>query len=246
VAERPAVALIPPLGEDRTHFDAVRAALGDLRVVDLDLFVPTDTQAQAQAQAQAGGPRGAPLRRTAVQDAENAARELTGLIGHRPVIVVGASYGGLVARLLAVQPTGPGVPRLWLAGIVLVDSPHEYLAPTMSGLVGPRAASAAGSVAGEPVDLPASFRQAGRLSAPGSLGDVPLVVLARRQPDWSGTGTWARTADRMWRAHQRMLLPLSSDAWYEEVTIAGRWVAKERPDVVARYIRSVADRHARG
>lgn len=229
----PAVGLLPPLGETRHHFDALRPLLDGLTLVDLDRPVLGLSGLTSADLVHGKDGRSRAARRTLLEDAARAEADLSDALGpEAPVVLVGASYGGLVARMVADDGRGRVV------GLVLVDSPHEHLARTMAELVGPAAQVLVENP--ERVDLTASFHQAGARSAPGSLGDLPLAVLARHRGPWPGGGPWADTADRLWRGHQRMLLPLSSSATYEEVAGAGHYVCQDRPEVVADAVRRLA------
>lgn len=233
----PAVGLLPPLGETRAHFDEVRPLLHGIALVDLDRPVLGLSGLTEQQLVRGADGRPTAQRRTLLEDADRAAADLAAALGPgAPVVLVGASYGGLVARALA----GDG--RACVVGLMLVDSPHEHLARTMADLVGPAAQVLVENP--ERVDLAESFRQAGAYSAPGSLGDLPLVVLARHRGPWPGGGPWADTADRLWRGHQRMLLPLSSAATYEEVGGSGHYVCQDRPEVVADAVRRLVGQPA--
>ena len=146
--------LSPPLGRRADHFSRLLAEPG---------------MPPGAVVAERDWPQ--PRRRVLSADVAGLADVVAGIRG--PVVLVGASYGGLVARCLAA--TSPER----VAGVVLLDAVHEDLYPAVRAWVGSHADELLDDPEG--LDLPASFEWARRRCPPGVLGDVPLVVLVTRR-----------------------------------------------------------------
>lgn len=162
-----------------------------------------------------------------VVDAGLHARELTALLaaaGERgPFVVVGHSYGGLIARAF-VQENRSRVRALLLAESVTPDDPTtgRYW-----------------SEAGHRVDMLASSAATG--GGP-PLGRIPLLVLSASNPeeDHLGGPTYGQPQDLvdLWRAQQRDDVELSSDA-IQVVAHSGHVLQQDDPPAVIEAVREL-------
>jgi pimeloyl-ACP methyl ester carboxylesterase len=173
--------------------------------------------------------------RTAGQAADSLARLLdAGAPGAR-VVLVGASFGGLIAQIYA------GRHRDRVAGIVLVDSIHPDLDATFARLFGPiaaakRALALAQNTEGvDFADLLVSDREA---RAVRSLGDVPLVALAHSDSFNAGESGSPRL-ERAWRRMQARLAALSTRGEMRIPAHSHHRIAEDRPDAVVAAIEQV-------
>jgi pimeloyl-ACP methyl ester carboxylesterase len=154
------------------------------------------------------------------------------------VVLVGASFGGLVTQLYAARE------RDGVAGMVLVDSLHPDLDATFARLFGERAARArAAALARNPegitfAGLRASARQAAAIR---SLGDLPLIALVHGVSFEPG-GEPAPHLERAWRRMQRDLAALSTRGEARVVPGTHHRIAEDDPDAVLRAIQDVAAR----
>ena len=157
-------------------------------------------------------------------DAGRHARELGALLAaadvRGPLVVVGHSYGGLVARAFVARfPTR-------IAGLVLVEgvAPYDRLSHYWAE-------------GGDRVDTWASSAAASRMR----LGSVPLVVLSAQDPDrsyWGGPAYGGSAADIAdWKAHQRAAASLSTRSTYLVVRHSAHVVEHDRPDAVIAGVR---------
>jgi len=152
------------------------------------------------------------------------ARELGALLAAAhvtgPLVVIGHSYGGLVARaFVARYPTR-------VKGLVLVEgvAPYDRLSHYWSE-------------GGDRVDTWASSAAA-RLMR---LGSVPLVVLSAQDPDrsyWGGPAYGGSAADIAdWKAHQRAAAALSTHSTFVVVAHSAHVIEHDRPDAVIAGVR---------
>ncbi len=137
-----------------------------------------------------------------------------------PLVVVGHSYGGLIARAFVARY------RSRVAGLVLVEgvAPYDRLSQYWAE-------------GGDRVDTWKSSAAA----LPMHLGSIPLVVLSAQDPDrsyWGGPaygGTAADIAD--WRAHQRAAASLSTQSTFVVVRHSAHVIEHDRPDAVIASVR---------
>lgn len=168
-----------------------------------------------------------------VVDAGLHARELEALLVAArvpgPYVVVGHSYGGLVARAFAAAY------RSQIAGLVLVEgvAPFDRL-------------SRFWHEGGDTVDTSLSSVAAARLR----LGSTPLVVLAAQDPDrsyWGGPAYGASASSIAdWRAHQRAAAALSTESTFVIVRRSAHVVEHDRPDAVIAGVRLIVSAITRG
>jgi len=160
----------------------------------------------------------------ATVDAAEHADELEALldVAHvtGPLIVIGHSYGGLVARSFVAQY------RSRVAGVVLVEgvAPHDNTSHFWSE-------------GGDRVDIWRSSTTAARMR----LGSIPLVVLAAEDPNrsyWGGP-SYGETAQDLadWRARQRAAGFLSTQSTFLIVRRSGHVIEVDRPDAVVAAVR---------
>ena len=160
-------------------------------------------------------------------------RDLLDAAGERgPVVLVGASWGGMIAQLYART-----YPRQ-VVGLVLVDSASTWLAQTLSADQW-QAWMAAIAVAGTDgaAERPAYEPSLQEFAAAGPAPDLPTAVLSSDQP-WDlgvtpGASTWPA-----WLAAQDEL----ARAWratHLSVTHSGHGIQVEQPALVATAIRGV-------
>jgi pimeloyl-ACP methyl ester carboxylesterase len=89
--------------------------------------------------------------------------------------------------------------------------------------------------------FPKSAEEARKL---GSLGDLPLVVVARdpnrnRDPD----GPALNDGQQRWHEHQKKMAQLSSNSTFIVAEGSGHGVPTQRPDIVVEAIRKVLEQH---
>jgi pimeloyl-ACP methyl ester carboxylesterase len=182
--------------------------------------------------------------RPGVHDARDELTDLQRLLGGAhlapPYVLVGHSYGGLLARLFAkAHPSET-------AGVVLVDAmgrdqtqrqlaiwPHSVQRSLRRRVARP---------VRDGVDLAAGEALASRVR---SLGDTPLAVVTagRHDDEWGrAPAPLARALDRQWATMQDELAALSSDhvhvvAQRSDHSVQG---ADGQPDVVIDAVRAVA------
>jgi pimeloyl-ACP methyl ester carboxylesterase len=136
-----------------------------------------------------------------------------------PFVVVGHSFGGMLARIFATEyPTD-------VVGMVLVDSSSEEQLHGKWGLLERGVLVEAGTR----LDMAATERQ---LEA-DDLGSLPLVVLSRGRPEGP---PWA---DRLWAAFQRNLAALSTDSVHVVALDSGHLIQIDQPALVEEAIDEV-------
>jgi len=157
-------------------------------------------------------------------DAGLNARELMALLvaAHvtGPLVVVGHSYGGVIARAFVARY------RSRVVGLVLVEgvAPYDRLSHYWHE-------------GGDRVDTTVSSAAA----APMRLGSIPLVVLSAQDPDrsyWGGPAYGGSAADIAdWKAHQRAAASLSTQSTYVIVRHSAHVIEHDRPDAVIAGVR---------
>jgi len=132
-----------------------------------------------------------------------------------PLVIVGHSYGGLVARSFVARY------RSLVAGLVLIEgvAPYDRLSHYWHE-------------GGDTVDVWRSSATA----QPMRLGSIPLVVLAAEDPDRSywGAPAYGGSASDIadWRAHQRAAASLSTESTFLIVRHSAHVIEVDRPDAV--------------
>jgi len=152
----------------------------------------------------------------------------TGITG--PLVVVGHSYGGLIARAFVARHRSHVVGLMLIEGVAPYDRISHYWGE-----------------GGDRVDTWASSKAA----LPMRLGSIPLVVEAAQDPDRSywGAPAYGGSASDIadWRAHQRSAAALSSDATFVIVTHSAHVIEHDQPSAVIAGVRLLvraAVRHA--
>jgi pimeloyl-ACP methyl ester carboxylesterase len=157
-------------------------------------------------------------------DAGLNARELMALLvaAHvtGPLVVVGHSYGGLIARAFVARY------RSRVVGLVLVEgvAPYDRLSHYWHE-------------GGDRVDTTVSSAAA----APMRLRSIPLVVLSAQDPDrsyWGGPAYGGSASDIAdWKAHQRAAASLSTQSTFVIVRHSAHVIEHDRPDAVIAGVR---------
>ena len=160
----------------------------------------------------------------AIVDAATHADELESLLGAAhvtgPLIVMGHSYGGLVARSFVARY------RTRVAGLMLIEgvAPHDNTSHYWGE-------------GGDGVDIWRSSTAAARMR----LRSIPLVVLAAQDPDrsyWGGPSYGETPQDLAdWRAHQQAAASLSTQSTFLIVRRSAHVIEVDRPDAVVAGVR---------
>jgi mycothiol synthase len=171
-----------------------------------------------------------PLPRTARDAVDDLQSALAAASVPGPYVLVGHSGGGINARLfVSLHPTD-------IAGIVLVDSPHEDMLEEWRSVLPPdtweqfvKHASYEGG------DYTASRSQ---IKTAPPLPDVPLVVLTARHGDYPYG--WPRAAlDAIRVRLQGEIVRLVSDGQQHLVEQTGHAIHQDRPEIVVAAIQAV-------
>jgi pimeloyl-ACP methyl ester carboxylesterase len=213
--------------------------------------VNRDTRACSYDRAGIGASPKAPGRRTRSTrtEVEDLERMLDAAEIDPPYILVGHSYGGVMARLFAGRNPDDVV------GVVLVDSSHPDFEYRVEQLVRRRTRDDA-----EGRKLRAAFhvepfhegldvrRSSAQVRAVRSLGAVPLVVLTAgshgltNDPNAPVPPALAAEIERLWLDAQTELARLSSDRVHGVVEDSDHFIhlpARGRPEVVVKAIEAV-------
>ena len=197
-----------------------------------------------------GGSDPAPGPRTALQMVEDLRLllRLSGLPG--PYLLVGHSFGGLIARLFAFHYPDE------VAGLVLVDSMHEDQFEAFAPMFPPPAAGEPAELTAmrsfwtqgwrdpdataERIDMVASRRQGHEITG---LGDLPMRVLVAGS--WSGLALAPEPVrvrlQALWGDLQDRLAGLSTRAQVVEAPASGHFMQRDAPQAVADAIRSLLE-----
>jgi pimeloyl-ACP methyl ester carboxylesterase len=184
-----------------------------------------------------------------VHDAADEIADLQRLLGHAriapPYVLVGHSYGGLLARLFAHAHPGD------TAGVVLVDAMGRDQDRTFAAAW--RRAPARIKLLAPKPDFPAiengvNLRASEALDARvRTLGDTPLAVITRGQAEDQGASLPApvrRATERLWTTMQDELAAMSTDHVHVVALRSGHFVqgyADGQPAVVVRAVRAVTE-----
>ena len=176
---------------------------------------------------------GTPTSQTATDDL-HALISASGISGQ--VLLVGHSYGGLIAQLYAAKHPDDTF------GVVLVDSLHEENLDRAGVILGePTMTTFMRALTANPegVDIPASLDQVQGLD----LGDTPVTVLTAGDhdlPDIIDPGV-GRQLISAWLYSQRELSKLSTTGVQFIAEGSGHCIQCDRPNVVVDAIREMAD-----
>jgi dienelactone hydrolase len=150
-----------------------------------------------------------------------------------PLVLVGFSWGGLIAQLYAA--THPDQ----VAGLVLVESNHPREAEQFEEHLTPEQIAEDRAVAldnPEGVDVYAAFAEA---QESGPLPDVPLVVITAGLSEGWPPGWDAETFDALRAAQQADLVMLTSQGSQVIAEESGHHVPSQQPDVVVEAVQRV-------
>lgn len=141
-----------------------------------------------------------------------------------PYVVVGHSFGGMVARVFT------NMYRADVDGVVLVDSSSEE---QLHGRWDRSFRSKGGSIREAGTRL--AMRETERQLERDDLGSLPLVVLSAGRPN-PGDPDWA---EWVWADFQRDLAGLSSDSVHVLALDSSHFIQLDQPDLVIEAIREV-------
>src|SRR5262245_15958195 len=162
--------------------------------------------------------------------------ELEQLPHDRPVVLVGASFGGYVAQLYASRHPDD------VSGVVLVDSLHPDIDSTFEKLFGKDAAAARARQLEQNTehisfdDLVASAHE---VAAAKTFPAVPLVVL-KHGISFDPGGDPDPQLERAWGRMQRELAARSPEGTLVVAKRSHHRIAEDQPEVVVRAIEQVS------
>jgi pimeloyl-ACP methyl ester carboxylesterase len=163
-----------------------------------------------------------------------------------PYVLVGHSFGGLVARLYTSAYPDEVV------GLVLVDAAQEETYPAWEALLGPSGWAELMRPTQQPPEGQEDYRDFERLNIEGSVAQgrqaranrplrtLPLAVLTHGRPFEALASNWPRDAfERMWLGMQRDLASLVPNARFTIAGQSGHAIQQDQPALVTEAIRQV-------
>jgi hypothetical protein len=156
-----------------------------------------------------------------------------------PVLLVGASYGGLVAQLFArLHPDK-------VAGVVLVDSIHPDVDAEIEKILPPAIAQERRDELGggpEPITFEGLLASGASVNAAPPFPDVPLVVLRHGVPFESSHDDFPSAAvEALWAHLEDELATLSPCSDERVAERSGHRIHQDQPDLVVTAIVDVGD-----
>jgi pimeloyl-ACP methyl ester carboxylesterase len=156
-----------------------------------------------------------------------------------PIVLVGASYGGLVAQLFArLHPEK-------IAGVVLVDSIHPDVDAEIEKILPPAIAQERRDELGggpEPITFAGLVASGASVNAAPPFPDVPLVVLRHGVPFESSHADFPSSAvEALWAHLEDELAALSQCSDERVAERSGHRIHQDQPQLVATAIVDVVD-----
>jgi pimeloyl-ACP methyl ester carboxylesterase len=156
-----------------------------------------------------------------------------------PIVLVGASYGGLVAQLFArLHPEK-------VAGVVLVDSIHPDVDAEIEKILPPAIAQERRDELGggpEPITFVGLLASGASVNAAPQFPDVPLVVLRHGVPFESSHADFPSAAvEALWAHLEDELAALSPCSDERVAERSGHRIHQDQPDLVVAAIVDVVD-----
>jgi pimeloyl-ACP methyl ester carboxylesterase len=167
--------------------------------------------------------------------------QATGIEG--PYVLVGWAFGAYTVRLYASRFPAE------VAGLVLVDGLHEDFFTRYRLVLPPADPSSADPLKDFRYELAGGYRYLADMEASAMqvraarqpLGNRPLAVITRGDPDWPATlpDEVIERLEQTWQTMQLELAGLSSNSVHIIAPRSGHLIHADRPDIVADAIRRV-------
>lgn len=157
-----------------------------------------------------------------------------------PYILVGHSYGGMLVRLFTDQNPEQ------VAGMVLVDSPHPDIYRRSLAVLPPESPNERESVRfyrewfNQEIEKP-TMKIDPTLLAPGSLGNLPLVVLTAMQKERAEDfpQDLNDSFNQIWLDLQEELASMSTNSSHILAEESGHFIQHDQPELVVEAIKGI-------
>lgn len=236
---RPTVVLLSGAGSTAAVWNRVQPAVAKFTRV-----CSYDRAGEGASEARPGGSIPGPHRASLQQSVNELHRLLLNARVPGPYVLVGASWGGHIARVYADQHPEQ------VAGMVLVDASHEDGFFFLNGkIIRPRTLSSeeARTLNHEGAKADAELVYATREHRPHPLGDRPLIVLSRGAGGYpEGFGRSPDELNEERKKLQADLARLSRNSHQIIAEKSGHQIHQDDPALVVRAIRQVVEAARRG